>query len=387
VLDERGDKMSKSKGNGIDPIIMIDGGVQNYLGKDYQCPGYGADAMRYTLLDMTTEGQDLKLSPTRFETGRNFANKVWNAGRFLLMNLSERPFNAPVTGAFVMQAQLGFVERWLLDRLQAAIAACTEALENFRFNDYANTAYHFFRDDLCDWYLEWAKRQFKVGGPQADAAAKVLYYALDQSLRLLHPGMPYITEFMWQQLQQTSGGQAWASNQFLMLNAWPTPLESMRNATLGARMTELQQIVSAVRNIRNQQGLADGVRLHVTVGAPSPDKAAKLKLDQDFIVDRANLESLNIGYGLPKPGASVTEVVGELKIHVWLQGVIDMATLKVNLSKRLVALEKSAAGKQARLANADYAARAPAAQVQETRDMLAKELLEISTLKETLAGL
>jgi valyl-tRNA synthetase len=387
VLDERGIKMSKSLGNGIDPIIMIEGGVQNYLGKDYQCPGYGADAVRYTILDMTTEGQDLKLSPTRFETGRNFANKVWNAGRFLLMNLSERPLAKPPSATDVTTAQLGFPERWLLDRLQAATATCTDALDKFHFSEYANAAYRFFRDDLCDWYVEWAKRQFKAGGAEAEASAKVLWYAFDRVLRLLHPGMPYLTEYLWQQLQGTAGGTPWTAGKFLMLSRWPEPEASMRDTSAEPRMAELQAIVTAVRNIRNQQSLPDGTRLHVSIDAASADKAAKLKADQDFIIDRANLESLAIAAKLAKPPASVTEVIGELKVHVWLQGVIDLATFKSQLQKQLVAKEKSVSGKQGRLANADYIARAPVEQVQETRDMLAKELVEIANLKETLAGL
>jgi valyl-tRNA synthetase len=180
VLDERGVKMSKSLGNGIDPIIMIAGGTQTYLGKEYTTPGYGADAVRYTLLDMTTEGQDLKLSPAKFETGRNFANKVWNAGRFVLMNLAERTLPAAPTVAQLNTLALGFPERWILDRLQSAIDECSTALQAWRFNDSANGAYRFYRDDLCDWYVEWAKRQFKAGGAEAEAAGQVLSYCFDR---------------------------------------------------------------------------------------------------------------------------------------------------------------------------------------------------------------
>ena len=220
VLDENGTKMSKSLGNGIDPLIMILGGTQNYLGNDYECAGYGADAVRYTLLDMTTEGQDLKLSPARFEGGRNFVNKVFNAGRFLLMNLSQRPLAQLPTSTELSALNLGFEERWLLDRLQDAIAKCQSSLDAFRFSDYVTAAYRFFRDDLCDWYLEWAKHQFKAGGEAADISAKVLAYAFDQILRLLHPGMPFVSEYLWQQLQGVVGGSAW-NGEYLMTSPWP----------------------------------------------------------------------------------------------------------------------------------------------------------------------
>ncbi len=386
VLDERGDKMSKSKGNGIDPIVMISGGSQMYLKKQYDCPGYGADAVRYTLLDMTTEGQDLKLSPVKFETGRNFANKVWNAGRFLLMNLGERALPAAPTPAALAKLPLGFPERWILDRLQSAIDECTTALDAWRFNDYANGGYRFFRDDLCDWYLEWAKRAFKAGDASADVAAQVISYCFDQVLRLLHPGMPFVTEYLWQLLQETIGAKPW-SGRFLMTEPWPEPAAALRTAGAGEQMGELQAIVSAVRNVRNLVSLADGVALAATVATLADSKAGALDADRDFIIDRANLSALAIAVNAAKPPQSVTTVVGSLKVHIPLSGLVDLGKLKDQLGKRFIAVEKSIAGKQGRLGNADYIARAPVQQVSETRDLLAKEEVELMNLKDTLAGL
>ena len=386
VLDERGDKMSKSKGNGIDPIVMISGGSQMYLKKQYDCPGYGADAVRYTLLDMTTEGQDLKLSPVKFETGRNFANKVWNAGRFLLMNLGERPLPSAPTAEALAKLTLGFPERWILDRLQSAIDECTGALTAWRFNDYANGAYRFFRDDLCDWYLEWAKRAFKAGDASAGVAAQVISYCFDRVLRLLHPGMPFITEYLWQLLQETAGGKPW-TGRFLMTEPWPEPAAALRCGGASDKMAELQAIVSAVRNVRNLVSLADGVALAATVATMDAGKAAALGADGEFISDRANLSALAIAANAAKPAQSVTTVVGALKVHIPLSGLVDLGKLKDQLGKRAIAVEKSISGKQGRLSNADYIARAPAQQVIETREMLAKEEVELANLKDTLAGL
>ncbi|MBA2480400.1 MAG: valine--tRNA ligase [Planctomycetes bacterium] len=385
VLDERGTKMSKSLGNGIDPLVMIQGGTQRYLGKDYQCVGYGADALRFTLLDMTTEGQDLKLNPTKFETGRNFANKVWNAGRFLLMNLSERPLAKPPTPAEVRACALGFEERWLLDRLQTAIADCTRALEAFRFNDYSNAGYRFFRDDLCDWYVEWAKRQFKLGGEPARTAGTVLWYALDQALRLLHPGMPFITEYLWQQLQTTAGGQTWAA--FLMTSPFPAVDAAFQDAALAPEMDELQRVITAVRNIRNQQNLPDATKLAVILAAPDAQRVAHLSAHRDFLIDRGNLEGLTIAASAAKPATSVTEVVGDLKVHVALSGVIDLEKFKANITRQIAAKEKSIAGKRGRLDNAEYVRGAPPDQVQATRELLAREEVELANLRETLNGL
>ncbi len=380
VLDERGDKMSKSKGNGIDPIVMISGGTQKYLGKEFTCPGYGADAMRYTLLDMTTEGQDLKLSPSKFETGRNFANKVWNAGRFLLMNLSEQPLAAPPSDEQVRAAIIGFPEQWLLDRLQTATDECTTALERFRYNDYANGAYRFFRDDLCDWYVEWAKRRFKAGGEQAQAAATILAYAFERVLRLLHPGMPFLTEHLWQHLQAQTGGAMWQG--FLMLQAWPEPVAALRVPGTAERMARLQAIVTAVRNVRNLVGLADGVAVAAEIDGPD-----ELTADAEFLTDRGNLSTLSILAGATKPPQSVTTVVGALKVHIPLSGLVDLSKVKVQLSKREQTLTKAISGKEGRLGNADYLARAPAEQVAETKAMLEAERAELANVRETLTTL
>jgi valyl-tRNA synthetase len=385
VLDENGTKMSKSLGNGIDPLIMIEGGCQHYLGNDYECPGYGADAVRYTLLDMCTEGQDLKLSPQRFEGGRNFVNKVYNAGRFLLMNLGQQPLPAAPSATTLAALPLGFPERWLLDRLQGAIMGCDVALNNFRFSDYVSRAYHFFRDDLCDWYLEWAKHQFKHGGEAAAIAAQVLSYAFDQVLRLLHPGMPFITEYLWQQLQRCVGGQPWAAGRYLMLSSWPSPVEALRSLGLEQRMDQLQALVSAIRNVRNQQGLADKVALRAVLVCPEAATAEALNQEQAFLCDRANLDSIRIGVDPSKPAASVSEVVGEITVHIPLQGVVDLDALRKRLAKQLDAKQKSAAGKRSRLDNPKYTDNAPPEKVQETKDLLAADEAEIAKLEATLA--
>jgi valyl-tRNA synthetase len=386
VLDERGDKMSKSKGNGIDPLVMIQGGTQSYLGKEYTCPGYGADAMRYTLLDMTTEGQDLKLSPAKFETGRNFANKVWNAGRFVLMNLETHGLKNIPTASEVAALSLGFPERWILDRLQQVTTDCTAALEAFRYNDYANGAYRFFRDDLCDWYVEWAKRQFKAGGQDADVAARVLAHAFEQALRLLHPGMPFLTEHLWQQLAAVTGGNAW-SGRFLMTEAWPEVAPGLAAPSVSAAMTQVQAVVTAVRNVRNLVSLADGVALEAHLDAAAATDRAVVEGARDFLINRGNLTALVCAAGTAKPPASVTTVVGGIKVHIPLAGQVDLAKLKDQLTRRAAALDKSISGKQGRLGNADYVARAPAAQVEETKALLAAEQVELANIRETLAGL
>ena len=392
VLDERGVKMSKSLGNGIDPIIMIQGGKQDYLKKMYDCPGYGADAIRYTLLEMTTEGQDLKLSPAKFESGRNFANKVWNAGRFVLMNLqanTPRPWakaDGSVDAAVLTACCADLPEAWIVDRLQSAVRDCTAALEAFRFNDYATTAYRFFRDDLCDWYVEWAKRRFKAGGEDAARAATVISYCFDRSLRLLHPGMPFLTEHLWQLLSGVLGGTPW-SGAMLMTSPWPEPVAALESAHSAARMARLQALVTAVRNVRNLVSLADGTAVAAVIAAPDAATVEVLEADRAFISDRANLSDLLIAVAANKPASSVTAVVGACKVHIPMTGLADLGKVRDQLVRRQEALTKSIAGKEGRLASADYIARAPAAQVQETRDLLAAERDELTNVEETLVAL
>ena len=399
VLDETGAKMSKSWSNGIDPLVMIEGGSMQYCPgglksekdrknmKQFDCDGFGADAVRYTLLDMCTEGQDLKLSPERFEGGRNFVNKVFNAGRFLLMNLGERPLTKIPTIDDIQALNLGFEEQWLIDRLQRSIQHCHSALDRFRFSEYANSAYHFFRDDLCDWYLEWAKHQFQVGGDAAAIAAQVLCFALDQSLRLLHPGMPFITEYLWQQLRGVAGSEAWSGDQFLMTQNWPEARSDLIDDQRCARMEQLQALVSGIRNVRTKQGLPDKAKLNAVLVPPSADEATALDAHSAFICDRANCESLDIDAGAEKPAASVNEVVGDCTIYVPLKGLVDLDAFRSKLEKQLEAKEKAANGKRGRLSNEKYVNNAPADKVQETRDMLAQDEAEIEKIKASLAEL
>ena len=187
--DEHGAKMSKSTGNGIDPLVMIQGGKQVRFGKEFEYEGYGADAVRYTLCALTTEGQDIRLSPTRFEMGRNFINKVWNASRFVLLSLQEQE-GIPETLA---PSALRFEDRWILSRLAAVTEDMTLALELFRFNDLATAIYDFTWRDYCDWYVELAKVQMANGSEaQQRATRRTLVRVLETILRLAHPIIPFI---------------------------------------------------------------------------------------------------------------------------------------------------------------------------------------------------
>jgi valyl-tRNA synthetase len=215
-------------------------------------------------------------------------------------------------------------------------------------------------------------------------AASVLSYAFEQVLRLLHPGMPFISEYLWQELQTVNGSTGWA-NAHLMLQQWPSVESALLAPGLASEMDNLQQIVSAIRNIRNSQGLSDGVGLSALLAPSTVEAADKLAMQKDFLCDRANLETLDIEANASRPATAVSEVIGDLTIHVPLAGVIDLSAYRGQLEKQLAAKEKAAAGKRGRLANPGYVNNAPADKVQETRDMLAADEAEIEKLKATIA--
>ena len=251
ILDENGAKMSKSKGNGIDPIIMIEGGTQKRMGKDFKCDGYGADAVRYTLANLTTEGQDIKLNPIRFEMGRNFINKVWNASRFVMINLTE----IELDNSAISMDELKFEDRWILSRLNEVIKDTTRAIENFRFIDITKAIYDFTWRDYCDWYVEMVKPRLKGNNRDALVAGRVLAWVLDNILRLLHPIAPFFTEEVWSELGKICPARGLDADctpagEFLILESWPTATEELRNSEIESSMNRVQDIVRAIRNIR-----------------------------------------------------------------------------------------------------------------------------------------
>jgi valyl-tRNA synthetase len=314
------------------------------------------------------------------------------------MNLSERPLSTPPTAEALAKLTLGFPERWILDRLQSAIDECTTALDAWRFNDYANGGYRFFRDDLCDWYLEWAKRAFKNGGETADVASQVISYCFDRVLRLLHPGMPFITEYLWQQLQSTIGDTPW-SGKYLMTEPWPEPVSELRAINVESQMDYLQDVVRAIRNVRNLTELPDSEPLTVLMiwrtklqDPAERERRDHLDANRDFIIDRANLNGFSTAVlnalDIKTNGSGVIATIREDRLIVVIPShLLKGDTFKLQVTKRIAGIEKSIAGKQARLTNADYIARAPAQQVTDTRELLAKEEIELANLKETLAGL
>jgi valyl-tRNA synthetase (EC 6.1.1.9) len=312
ILDDLGRKMSKSLGNGIDPLLMID--------------QYGADAVRTSIIMLTVEGQDVKLNENRFEMGRNFINKVWNAARFAMMNLDSN-------GSSDIQITADdycFEDVWIISRLNSVTEACTSSLEKYRFNEAIRTLYEFIWNDFCDWYLEIIKpRLYNTDKKESRMVAqKALVYVLNNTLHLLHPFAPFMTEEIWQHLkvmvvQNSAIAVGSMKNESLMICPWPEKDAANIDKNVIETMPLLQDLVRAVRNIRSNMNIPNKTPLKAIISVHDNETKARLDSHHSFIVQMANLDGVEIGVELEKPESSASEVVNDIQIFVPLKGLID----------------------------------------------------------------
>jgi len=366
ILDELGRKMSKSLGNGIDPIEMIE--------------LYGADAVRFSLIMLTTEGQDVKLSESKFEMGRNFANKVWNASRFTLMSLRNAVGEAASPSPEELARRRTFEDRWILSRLSAAVRELTGHLEGFRANEAARVIYEFFWHELCDWYLEAAKLRLREAAEPADRAAvrEVLAHVLDQSLRLLHPFAPFLTEAIWQELKAAASQGAPAAAaamraDALIVSDWPSPQEALRDERVEREMSFLQEIVRAIRRLRKEKSVAETRAVRAAVSCADEATDAVVAEHADFLRRAALLEELEHGVGIPKPPHSAATVVGKARLFVQLEGLIDLEEEKRRLEAERQDVSDHIRKVEEQLQNPEFLANAPEEVVQRQIER-AKEL-------------
>jgi valyl-tRNA synthetase len=352
IRDHLGRKMSKSLGNGIDPLEVKQ--------------RFGADAMRYTVVAGSGAGTDQLLNYENLEEtfgpGRNFANKLWNAGRFALMNLGD----APRVSVDEVRGELETMDRWILSRLSKATRETTEALERFRLQDAALRGYEFFWGELADWYLELVKPRLRgdMGEASARAARAVLAEALDGALRLLHPVVPFITETVWQKLPRAAGDAP-----ALMVAAWPAPRPEWEDEAAEREIAELQAVIGAVRNLRSEYGIQPGARVPLRVGAASPEARAALEAGSRALRDLCRVEALEFGAADGEVGASAVLRSGT-ELFVPLAGVIDLDRERARLGAELERLDGLIAGTAKKLENEGFVARAPAEVVEREREKL-----------------
>ena len=361
IRDEKGQKMSKSKGNTIDPVEIIE--------------KYGSDALRFTMTSLCTYGgQDIKISDERFEYGRNFANKIWNASRFVLMNLSG------VDNNDIDFDNLTIADKWILNRLNETAKEINESIESFRIGETAHVLYDFFWNSYCDWYVEIAKIQLQDESLKLNTQ-RVLRYVLDMALRMLHPIMPHITERVWQLIPKQSDFKA------LIVADFPVYTSKLAFVKEAKEMELVFETIKSLRNLRQGFNIAMSVKFDIEIRADK-DEEPIFKEIESYIKRLARVE--NISYAddhIPAPKKSATAVVWGSKIVVPLENLIDfneeIARQQKKLDK-LTAEKKSLAG---RINNPKFVANAPQELIQQTKDRIAEIEGQESTIEELIESL
>ena len=369
VRDHLGRKQSKSLGNGIDPIQVV--------------KLYGADALRYTVIAGAGAGTDQHLNHENLEEsfgpGRNFANKLWNAGRFALINLGEDavPALAEVT------SDLEPADRWILSRLSRRTAEITDALEKFRLNEAAAGAHAFFWGEVADWYLEMIKPRLRgdLGETSKRAAQATLVTVLDRTMRLLHPIMPFITEAVWQKLPWREGNPP-----SLIVAEWPRPVAEWEDAAVEGVINELQELIGAVRNIRAEYGVQAGARIVARISGESGALRDVLSASSRTLADLARVEEVSFGRQEGEIGASSVLTSGT-QVFVPLANVINLDKERSRLRAELDRIGGLEKGIHARLGNESFVARAPAEVVEKEREKLASFAEQRKKLSDSLAVL
>ncbi len=332
VRDEHGEKMSKSKGNSIDPLEMMD--------------KFGTDAFRYTLAAFTAQGRDVRMSEERIEGYKYFINKVWNATRFSMMNLEDFKGDAAVS-----PGDLSLADRWILSRLERTVADVIRGLDEYRFNDAAAALYQFVWHELCDWYLELIKPVL-YGDRNAGrrAAQRTLLSVLTTSLKLLHPFMPFLTEEIWQHLV--------ADGTSVMMSEFPKADTARFDPEAEEKMGLIMEVVTRIRNIRGEMNVAPSLKLKVTLAVQDRDLAAVLEGGRVTITNLANLEALTLTDRTEEPEGAATALAGSVRVYVFLAGVIDIAGERARLAKEIARIDKDMAVVARKLANPDFLAKA-----------------------------
>ncbi len=373
VRDEHGRKMSKSLGNQVDPLDLI--------------AQYGTDALRFTFATSSTPGQDFALQPTRLEAAKGFANKIWNATRFVISKLGQ---NAADSGQPSGQPSASLADRWILSRFNRLAKDVARLMEVFNLGEAGRQIQTFFWDDFADWYIEAAKIQIDSGDADQQASTRqMLFDILEGTLRLLHPFMPYVTEAAWQKLNEGAGdlrhGQQPAS---IMLAEYPQAAETRLDAVAEQEWELIQNIIRGIRNVRNESGV-DAVKWIEAQIAGGP--ATPMLRSQHAIISRlarVASDQLTIAETLDqRPTQATTLVIAPTEVVLPLAGMVDLAAERERMQKELEKVSADIERRGAKLANASFVSKARPDVVQKERDALAAQETAAATLRERLAAL
>jgi len=349
VRDKHGKKMSKSRGNTVDPLEFMD--------------KYGSDALRFTLVRGANPGTDQALAEEWIAGSRNFATKVWNAARFAMIN------GAHVNGELPDRSELNHIDRWILNRLDSTIASADKGYEAFEFAKASEEIYHFAWDDLCDWYLELVKESFAKGGEQADKSRRVLGHVLDQLLRLMHPSMPFITETIWCEL---TGGES------LVIANWPAVSKVAPDVAADKVVGDMQVLITEIRRFRSEQGIKTSAKINAQISGLEGD----LLNYEDAIRFLVRLDKAGSDF---KESARIE--IGQFSIAFDLRGAIDVKAERARLSKDLESIKKDLQSAVVKLENENFMAKAPMEVVKEIRERMEFCESEITRINTLLAAL
>lgn len=414
VRDGQGQKMSKSKGNVLDPIDLIDGidletlvakrttGLMNP--KDAQkiekatrkefadgIPAFGTDALRFTFTSLASTGRDINFDLKRIEGNRNFCNKIWNATRFVLMNCVDKEGNALNIDKTANSALWELPEQWIMSRLNSTVKAIHEHMSQYRFDLVSQDIYEFIWNEYCDWYVELAKSSLNDESVSAERKAQIRYVllnCLEVAMRFTHPIMPYITESIWQTIAPIIDKKATDS---IMTAAFPTADDSLISLQTEHDMTWLQALIGAIRNIRGEMKLGNAVRLPVLLDNISDEETARLSRIENQFKSLAKVDTLtivNAGDGSDKAlPLSSSSMVGQLKVLVPMKGLIDPTAELNRLAKAQEKLTKQADSLRSKLSNESFVSKAPVNVVEAEKAKLAEMDTQLAEMHKQIEQL
>src|SRR5215212_3747765 len=371
ILDSQGQRMSKTKMNGVDPIDVFD--------------KFGVDATRLTLAQVGST--DTRWNEKQVESYRNFANKIWNAARFCLLNSEDAEVKPEI-----LEQSTALHDRWIVSRLNKTARELNAAIDSYEFHAAVQTLYHFFWDDFCDWYIELAKADVTAEQPSATRteARTRLLTVLEQALRLLHPFMPYITEELWQRLPgEKHLHAAYAGAEpTVMLTAFPEGAADLIDETVESEMQVIIELISRVRNIRSEMNIKPGERIPIVVGAPDEKLRHVFSSARDQISRLVRASEVSVSERLDAPRASARAVLsGGAELAVPLEGLIDFEQERRRLQREQEKLQAEAAKLEAQLGNPNFVSRAPEERVNGVRERIAAIAQQSSQLQQTLENL
>jgi valyl-tRNA synthetase len=371
VRDKYGRKMSKSLGNGIDPLVVVE--------------RYGADALRWTVLSAAAVGTDINLDhedlDAAFAPGRNVANKIWNAGRFTLMSVGE----GPVLELAAVKGDLELADHWILSRLQNAVDDVSRGLERFRLHEVAEDLRAFFWGDLADWYLELVKTRLwgDEGEASRQAARATLIHVLDGVLRLLHPLVPFVSSALWEQLPWPEGARA--RPEALMIAPWPEAEPRLRDEEAERRMRALQELITSVRSLRKEYGVPEGEEVEISLATEDAGFQQTVGLEGTALSRLARVRAVHHGRAVDGAIGAHAVLTNGAELFLPLEGVIDLDRERERLSQEIGRLEAQVRASEGKLSNEQFVERAPADVVEREREKVRAQQEQLDKLREKLA--